>query len=225
MPGSSSQRSASAPGQLLRELAVHAAVELHAAHGRQVVALAVEEQVVEQVLGRVLGRRLARAHHPVDLDQRLEAGRRRVDPERVRDVRAAVQVVDVERADLGHVRVHEALDQRGRQHVVGRGKHLAGLRVGDVVGEDLALEVFDRHVQAAHAGFLELAHVARGDAATFLDDDLAVRADLEHRESRRAGARARARARGPSWSGAPYCGRRTAAGCRNSNSRARAAGS
>ena len=166
--------------KLRRELAVHAAVELHAAHRRQVVALAVEEQVVEQVLGGVLRRRLARAHHPVDLDQRLEARRRRVDPERVRNVRAAVEVVDVQRPDFRHVGVHETLHQRGRQRVVRIGKHFAGRRIGDFVSEDLALEVFDRHVQAAHARFLELAHVARGDPAPFLDDDLAVRADLEH---------------------------------------------
>ncbi len=169
-------------GEALRHRAVHAAVELHAAHGRQVVALGVEEQVVEQVLGRVLGRRLARAHHPVDLDQRLEARRARVDAQRVRHVRAAVEVVDVERADLGHVRLDEAIDERGRQHVVCGSEHLAGLRVGDVVGQDLALEVLDRDVQALDARFLELAHVARRDAAAFLDDDLAVGADLEHRD-------------------------------------------
>ncbi len=48
--------------------------------------------------------------------------------------------------------------------------------------EDLALEVLDRDVQALDARFLELAHVARRDAAPFLHDDLAVRADLEHRD-------------------------------------------
>jgi hypothetical protein len=49
-------------GKLGRELAIDAAVELHAADCRKVVALAVEEQVVKQVLGRVLGRR-SPAHH------------------------------------------------------------------------------------------------------------------------------------------------------------------
>ncbi len=136
---------------------------------------------MEQVLGRVLGRRLARAHHPVDLDQRLEARRGRVDAQRVGHVRAAVEVVHVQRADLGHAGGDEALDQRGGQHVVRGREHLAGRRVGDVVREDLALEVLDRHGQALDARFLELAHVARGDAAAFLDDDLAIGADLEQR--------------------------------------------
>src|ERR1019366_2214158 len=53
-------------------LAAHATIELHAAHGRQIVALAVEEQVLEQVLGRILGRRLARTHHAVDFHQRFQ---------------------------------------------------------------------------------------------------------------------------------------------------------
>ena len=54
-------------------LAADAAVELHAADGREVIALGVEEQVREQVLGRILGGRLAGTHHAVDLHQRLQA--------------------------------------------------------------------------------------------------------------------------------------------------------
>ena len=69
-------------------IAADAAIELHAANGRQVVAVGVEEQVLEQVLGRFLGRRLARTHHAVDLDQRLEARGRRIDIQRVGDERA-----------------------------------------------------------------------------------------------------------------------------------------
>ena len=51
-------------------LAADAAVELHAADGRQVVALFREEQAVEQRLDRVFGRRLAGTHHAVDRDLR-----------------------------------------------------------------------------------------------------------------------------------------------------------
>jgi hypothetical protein len=81
-------------------VASHAAVELHAAHRRQVVALAVEEQVLEQVLGGILGGRLAGTHHAIDFHQRLEARLGRVDAQRVRNERTAVQVVDVQRLDL-----------------------------------------------------------------------------------------------------------------------------
>ena len=48
-----------------------AAVELHPADGRQVVALSREEQVVEQRFGGILGWRLTRTHHAVDFYQRL----------------------------------------------------------------------------------------------------------------------------------------------------------
>src|SRR6185312_9834300 len=64
-------------------LAADPAVELHAAHGRKVVALPIEEEVREEVLCRILGRRLAGTHHAIDLDQRLEARLGRVDTQRV----------------------------------------------------------------------------------------------------------------------------------------------
>ncbi len=53
------------PGELV---AAHAAVELHAAHVGEVVAVLAEEQAVEQGLHGVFGRRLAGAHHAVDRD-------------------------------------------------------------------------------------------------------------------------------------------------------------
>ena len=85
-------------------LAADAAVELHPADARQVVALEGEEQVVEQVERGVLGRRLARTHHAVDLDQRFELRLARIDAQGVGDVRAAVEVVDPDRADLSRCR-------------------------------------------------------------------------------------------------------------------------
>ena len=55
---------------------LEARVHLHAADGREVVALGIEEQAVEQRLGRLQRRRLARAHDAVDVDQRFLARRR-----------------------------------------------------------------------------------------------------------------------------------------------------
>ena len=76
---------------------VEARVHLDAADRRQVVALGVEEQAVEQGLGRVDGRRLARAHHPVDVDERVLAAHVLVDRERVADIGADIDVVDGQR--------------------------------------------------------------------------------------------------------------------------------
>ena len=58
-----------------RSITANATIELHAANGRQVVAIRVEEQVLEQVLSRFFGRRLTWTHHAVDFDQRFEARR------------------------------------------------------------------------------------------------------------------------------------------------------
>ena len=68
-------------------VAADAAVELHAADARQVVALLGEEQAVEQRLDRVFGRRLAGAHHAVDRDPRGDLVGGLVDAQRLRDVR------------------------------------------------------------------------------------------------------------------------------------------
>ena len=67
-----------------------------------------------------------------------------------------------------------SVDGRG-QHFVGLGEDLAGLGVDDVVREHLADQVLGRNRQAVDARLLELPHVARGDAAAFLDDDLVAR--------------------------------------------------
>ena len=64
-------------------LAADAAVELHATDAIEIVALGREEQVLEQVLRGFLGRRLARTHHAVDLDQRLERRLGRIDAQRL----------------------------------------------------------------------------------------------------------------------------------------------
>ena len=48
-------------------------VHLHPADRRQVVAVMVEEQATEQRVRRLEDRRLARAHDPVDVDQRFFA--------------------------------------------------------------------------------------------------------------------------------------------------------
>src|SRR6476469_8513763 len=172
---SSSLRSA----KYLASYSTDAAVELHPAHGREVVALEGEEQVVEQVLRGVLGRRLARTHHAVDLDQRLELGLGRIDAQGVGQVRAAVEVVDPQRAD----HVDAGLAQRGevvfRDLLVGSGEQLTGIRVDDVMRKDAADEVFVRHRQGGDAGLLQLLHVARGDALAGLDDHLVAVGQVE----------------------------------------------
>ena len=47
------------------------------------------------------------------------------------------------------------------------------------MGQHLAHQVFLRHGQGLHAGVLQLAHVARGDALALLDDDVATDLDFK----------------------------------------------
>ena len=63
-------------------------VHLHAADGREIIALAIEEQAVEQRFGGVERRRLAGTHDAVDVEQRLFAVLVLVELQRVADVRA-----------------------------------------------------------------------------------------------------------------------------------------
>ncbi len=94
--------------------ATETTVELHATDCRQVVALRREEQVVEQILRRFLRRRLSRTHHPIDFDQRFQTVARRVDAQRVGDVRTAVEFVRVDRLDRRHAGFEQLV-----QHFVG----------------------------------------------------------------------------------------------------------
>ena len=56
-----------------RRIEVEAHVHLHAADGRRVVALGIEEQRMEHRFRRLDGRRLARTHDAIDVEQRLLA--------------------------------------------------------------------------------------------------------------------------------------------------------
>ncbi|MCY1501411.1 hypothetical protein D9M68_354870 [compost metagenome] len=155
--------------------AADAAVELHPADGRQVVALGAEEQVAEQGLGSFLGRRLARTHHPVDFDQRFQLIAGGVDLQGVGDERTAVDVVGVQgfqADDLGLGDLRQDIDG---ELGVALGDDLAGSRVYDGLGHGTADQVVERHFQLADAGLLELVDVARSDTAALLDDDLAGR--------------------------------------------------
>ena len=119
-------------------VAADAAVELHAAHVRQVVAVLAEEEAVEERLHGVLGRRLAGAHHAVDRDLGVELVGGLVDAQRLRDVRALVEVVGVEGLHLLDAGVEDLLEHGLGDLVVGVGDDLAGLLVHQVLGERAA---------------------------------------------------------------------------------------
>ena len=161
-------------------VAPQAAVELHAPHGREVVALGREEQVVEQVLRGVLGGRFARAHHAVDVHQRFEAVARDVEGQGVRDVRAAVDVVGVDGVDALHAFLHQPVENLVAELGVAGHENLAALLVHDVHRRAPGLlrgaldDVFAGHVETVAAGLLQQPHVARGDPPAGFDQHLAL---------------------------------------------------
>src|SRR5207237_8853354 len=118
-----------AGGFFLDFLRVGAAVELHAAYRRKVVAVLRVKQAVEQGLDRIFRRRLAGAHHAIDGDARRALVDRFVDLQRLGDVTALVKVVGVDGLDRLDARFGELREQRFGDLVVGVGEYLAGLLV------------------------------------------------------------------------------------------------
>ena len=110
-------------------------VHLDPADRRQVVALGVEEQAAEQGLGRIQRRRLARAQHAIDVEQRVLAALAAIERQRVADVGADRQVVDVEHRNLGDPGLGQLVDRLAGQLVAGLGQDQAGLLVDQVAAQ------------------------------------------------------------------------------------------
>ncbi len=161
-------------GRTSQLAAADAPVELHAADGRQIVALLGVEQTAEQRLHRVLGRRLARAHHAVDRHLGLPLIGGLVDAQRVGDIRSAIEVIDIQRLQLADAGLHQFGQRVLGQLVVGVGEDLAGLRIDDAAGNYASLQELVGHTDAFDSGFRQFADMLGRDALVFGDDDFAV---------------------------------------------------
>jgi len=98
-----------------------------------------------------------RDHHAIDFDQRFQTRLGRIDAQRVRDVRTAIQIVDVQRADFGDAALDELAHRRDGQDLVGLARISAVSVFNDVVRQNLALHVFGRDRQALDLRLFELA--------------------------------------------------------------------
>ena len=152
---------------------VEAHVHLHPADRRQIVALGVEEQRLEHRFRALDRRRLARTHHAVDVEQRVLARGVLVDLQRVADVGADVDVVDVEDRQLVEAGLEQRRERLLGDLVAGLGVDLAGLRIVEVLGDVLAVEVGVGGEQRLQALLGELTGRARGQLAAGLDRHLA----------------------------------------------------
>src|SRR5581483_2170331 len=154
-------------------LGIGAAVELHAADGREVVAVLGVEQAVEQRLDRLFRRRLAGAHHAVDRYARGALVGGFVDAQRLRDVAALVEVVRVDGLDRVDAGLAQLREQGVGELLVGAREDLARLLVDDVVRERAPEEELVGHGDALHTRRFHVADVLDGDALVLLDDGLA----------------------------------------------------
>ncbi len=148
-------------------------VHLHAAHGRQVVALGVEEQRVEHGLGRFRRRRLARAHDAIDVEQGVLAARVLVHAQGVAHVGADRHVVDVQHVDGGEAVGFQQLDRGGVQLVARLGVDFAGLVVDGVGGQILGQQGVSRQRQRLQAAVGQLLGGAGADLLTGRGDHFA----------------------------------------------------
>ncbi len=148
-------------------------VHLDAADGGEVVALRIEEDAVEQRRRGFRRRRLARAHHPVDVEQRLLGIGVLVDGERVADERADIDVIDVEDRDFLETELRQRGEQLGVELLARLAIDLARLHVDDVLGEVAAMQVLVADQKLFQALIGELLGEPRRHLAAGLDRDLA----------------------------------------------------
>ena len=151
---------------------VEAHVHLHPADRREVVALGIEEQRLEHRLGAFDRRRLARAHDAIDVEQGVLARGILVDLERVADIGADIDVVDVEHRQLFEAGLQEPGERLLGDLVAGLGVDFAGLRVIEIFRDILAVEFGVGGAQRLQALLGKLARRAHGQFPAGLDRDL-----------------------------------------------------
>ncbi len=157
----------------VRRIEFETHVHLDAADRGQVIALAVEEQRLEHVLSRIQRRRLAWTHHAVNVEQRVFTRHVLVGVERVADVGADIDVVDVEQRQFLVALLVETLERLLGDLLAGFGVDFSGLRIHEVFREIVADQLFIGQAQGLQALFLELTGGADGQLLAGLEHDLA----------------------------------------------------
>ncbi len=152
---------------------VEAHVHLHAADRRKVVTVAIEEQRAEHRFRRLHGRRLARPHDAVDVEQRVLARHVLVDAERVADIGADIDMIDVEQRQFLVAGVDQNLQVLLGDLLAGFREDFAGLAVDQVLGDVMADQFLVGHAERFKALLAELASLAHGQLLAGFDHDAA----------------------------------------------------
>ena len=148
-------------------------VHLDAADRGEVVALRIEEQRVEHRLRGVERRRLARTHDAIDVEQRVLARHVLVDRQRVADIGADIDVVDVQERQLLVAGVVERLQRLLGDLLAGFGVDFAGLRIDEILGEVMADQFLIAQPQRLEALLGELPRLAHGELLAGFEHHLA----------------------------------------------------
>ena len=148
-------------------------VHLNAADRGQVVALAVKEQRTEHRFSGIDCRRLARAHHAVDVEQRVFTRHVLVDHQRVADVGADIDVIDVEQRQFLVAGVDQDLEVLLGDFFAGLDIDLARLRIDEVERDVMADQFLIGHAKGLEPLFRELARLSHGELFAGLDHYLA----------------------------------------------------
>src|SRR5476651_601269 len=149
-------------------------VHLDAADRGQVVALTVEEQRLEHGLRGIDRRRFAGTHHAIDVEQRVFTRHVLVGVQRVADVGADIDVVDVEQRQFLVALLVERLQRLLGDFLAGFGVDFTGLRIDEVFGKVVADQFLIRQPQRLEALFLELAGGANGQFLAGFEHHLAA---------------------------------------------------
>ena len=143
-------------------------VELHSTNARQVVTICREEQVLEKVLSRLLRGRLARAHHAIDFNQRLELSPRAVTSQRIGDKRTAIDLIGVNRFDRLDAFLTQAIQYFFGQLAIALEQDFTTGSINNRLRNTTTNEVLIRHRQEFNACIFQLTDVARCNTTTAL---------------------------------------------------------
>src|SRR6185369_5926543 len=132
-------------------------VDLEASDRRQVVLVGIEEQVVEERRRGVERGRIARTQAPVDVDDRIFRTLDLVEQERVAQRRSAVELVDVDEAEVIDAALAHQVEGLGLDRAVDLDEDFAGVRIDDVVRRNAADDLVERDRDLLETGLFHVA--------------------------------------------------------------------
>ena len=150
-----------------------ALVELVTAHGRQVVVVAIAEQIVKEAGGNFSRGRRRRTQATVDFFLRLLLVGNTVQHKGVANGRRRVVTLGMQHADAVNARFTNAIQQAGRDFVGCFCQKLAGLGISHIHSQKHAVQSIGTHFNGFNASFTDKTPAALGDGLASFNNDIA----------------------------------------------------